>query len=238
MADFWSNLLKGLNMKKLLFRGIVLSIGLVNILHGSVVEANLPMDNLETKENQQSINSLEEALKNESSGSFTSRFKGGYYLGIGYQGAIKSKTNAPIQGLLFEGGLYTLFNPIQNYFDIELGLNGKYNMGTNSESSYDEYHAGLKEVTIYSGLVFRFNQGKQAFSLGISKSLYTKQIDTEDMKDDNIEVEDIKNGLGAYIEYQYMSKGGMIGFTKLSIEEFDILSAKEKVANIIFGMKY
>ncbi len=77
--------------------------------------------------------SIEAELKEKSAGSFLSRFRGGYFLGIGYQGSINSERDTKIQGLLLELGVYGLFNPIQNFFDIEVGLSGKYNLGENMQ---------------------------------------------------------------------------------------------------------
>lgn len=227
-------------MKKL-FLGAMLSIGLVNVLYSSAVETNVDIDIT----NNQAIDSLEEALKDESSGSFTSRFKIGYYGGIGYQASVKSEQETEISGLLLEGGVYTLFNPIKNFFDIEVGLNAKYNTGIEITSNDDEtkYYSGLQQATVYVGPVFRFDEGRKAISIGLSKALYMKAVRTDEMKEKGIKENDIENGLGVYIEYQYMDLiGKNIGFSRLEVEQFDIISDKSKteetVAGIIFGMKF
>jgi hypothetical protein len=232
-------------MKNVIF-SLGLFVGLTNISYGFMEQATIIKTPMDKKEKVLTKNdSLEEALKEASSSIFTSRFRWGYSFGIGYQGARDSEAKAPIQGILFEGGLYTLFNPIRNYFDIELGINGKYSTGL-EDRHYDreedkEYHAGLKQATIYSGIVFRYDEGRHGISFGISKSLYAKEYETDDMKENNIETKDLENGLGAYIEYQYMSKGRNIGFTRLEIEEFDIKSngvnEKEKIISFLIGMK-
>ena len=238
MADLLVKLKKGLNMKKLLL-GSILLVGMINLSYGEVIEAMTITPN-KVEESLQN-DSLEEALKETSSGAFTSRFKWGGYLGVGYQGAINSESKAPVEGLLLEIGVYSLFNPIQNFFDMEVGLNGKYTTGVESTNGEKEYKAGLLEASIYSGFVFRYNEGVDALSIGLSKILYVKEDETENMEKDNIETQDLENGLGAYLEYQYMSKGSkIIGFTRLEIEQFDIKSdsEKEKIISLIIGMKY
>jgi len=238
MADLLVKLKKGLNMKKLLL-GSILLVGMINLSYGEVIEAMTITPN-KVEESLQN-DSLEEALKETSSGAFTSRFKWGGYLGVGYQGAINSESKAPVEGLLLEIGVYSLFNPIQNFFDVEVGLNGKYTTGVESTNGEKEYKAGLLEASIYSGFVFRYNEGVDALSIGLSKILYVKEDETENMEKDNIETQDLENGLGAYLEYQYMSKGSkIIGFTRLEIEQFDIKSdsEKEKIISLIIGMKY
>jgi len=238
MADLLVKLKKGLNMKKLLL-GSILLVGMINLSYGEVIEAITITPN--KVEESLKNNSLEEALKETSSGAFTSRFKWGGYLGVGYQGAINSESKAPVEGLLLEIGVYSLFNPIQNFFDMEVGLNGKYTTGVESTNGEKEYKAGLLEASIYSGFVFRYNEGVDALSIGLSKILYVKEDETENMEKDNIETQDLENGLGAYLEYQYMSKGSkIIGFTRLEIEQFDIKSdsEKEKIISLIIGMKY
>ena len=238
MADLLVKLKKGLNMKKLLL-GSILLVGMINLSYGEVIEAMTITPN-KVEESLQN-DSLEEALKETSSGAFTSRFKWGGYLGVGYQGAINSESKAPVEGLLLEIGVYSLFNPIQNFFDVEVGLNCKYTTGVESTNGEKEYKAGLLEASIYSGFVFRYNEGVDALSIGLSKILYVKEDETENMEKDNIETQDLENGLGAYLEYQYMSKGSkIIGFTRLEIEQFDIKSdsEKEKIISLIIGMKY
>ncbi len=187
--------------------------------------------------------SLVDELKDASAGSVSTRFKGGYYMGIGYQGRVSGDGDTRIQGLLLEGGLYMLFNPVRNFFDIEVGVSGKYNTGMSSkDSSGDkEYYAGLKQGTVYAGLVFRRGDKGKGFSLGVSKAFTIDEVQTDEMKADNMKKHDIENGIGIYGEYQTDELGG-ITFTRVEIERIDIVgdnkTDEDIVASILFGIKY
>jgi len=129
-----------------------------------------------------SASSIEDEMKGASAGLVSSRFRGGYFLGAGYQGRIGGDGDTKIQGILFEGGLYGLFNPIENFFDIEVGISGKYNTGMSRESDNSgktTYYAGLKQVTIYGGTVFRFGESKNAIAIGVSKALYIDEVQSD-----------------------------------------------------------
>jgi len=52
-----------------------------------------------------SASSIEDEMKDASAGLVSSRFRGGYFLGAGYQGRIGGDGDTKIQGILFEGGL-------------------------------------------------------------------------------------------------------------------------------------
>jgi len=195
----------------------------------------------------QAESSLTDELKNASSGSISSRFRFGYYGGIGYQGRLSGDGDTRIQGLLLEGGVYALFNPVRNYFDLEIGISGKYNTGAEVSSSNNigadiKYYAGLKQVTVYSGAVFRFGESKRALSVGISKALYIDEVLSDDMKDDNIKKHDLDNGIGAYLEYQTDLFDGTISFIRLEVERVDIKNdiqdTTDTVGSILFGVKF
>jgi len=234
-------------MKKLIL-GLGLSIGIVSILSASTIEATIEKkadERILSTEN----NELDDILKDASSGSVSSRFIGGYYLAGGYNGAVHSDKDSKVkvEGFIIEGGVYSLFNPIRNFFDVEVGLNGKYTFGTEDDkqqnTSKKTYHPELLQATIYSGLVFRFSEGKSALSVGVSKALYLKEVQTDEMKKAKVEENDIENGLGAYIEYQYMGeKKGTIAFSRIEVEKFDIKSnikdESETVASLLFGLKF
>lgn len=164
---------------------------------------------------------------------------------MGYQGRIGGDGDTKIQGFLLEGGLYGLFNPVRNLFDIEVGINGKYNTGMNtssSDSGKKTYYAGLKQVTIYGGTVFRFGERGKALSLGVSKALYISEVQSDELKEDGYKKHDLENGLGAYIEYQTDETSGGIFFVRAEVEKMDIVSEietqEETIGSILFGMKF
>jgi len=186
--------------------------------------------------------SLEDELKSASSGTISSRFRVGYSLGGGYQGRIGGDGDTKIQGFLLEGGIYTLFNPIRNFLDMEIGLSGKYNTGmsTSNDSGGETYYAGLAQVTLYGGTIFRFGETKKALAVGVSKALYIDEVQTDDLKDAGIEKHDLENGIGAYMEYQSGDKE--IFFARVEIEKIDVVSetetSKDTIGSILFGMKF
>lgn len=186
--------------------------------------------------------SMEDELKDASAGNVESRFRGGYFIGGGYQGRIGGDGDTKIQGLLIEGGVYTLFNPIKNFLDLEVGLSGKYNTGmsTSSNDSATTYYAGLKQVTVYGGTVFRFGETEKAIAVGVSKALYIDEVQTDELKAAGIKKHDFENGLGVYLEYQ--SGNSDIFFTRLEVEQIDVVSetetSTETIGSILFGMKF
>jgi len=186
--------------------------------------------------------SMADELKGASAGTAKTRFRGGYSFGIGYQGRIGGEGDTKIQGLLIEGGVYGLFNPIQNFLDIEVGLSGKYNTGmsTSSNNSKTKYYAGLKQVTIYSGTVFRFGKTKKAIAVGVSKALYIDEVQSDELKASGMKKHDLENGIGAYIEYQ--SGNSDIFFARVEVEQIDVVSttetSKDTIGSILFGMKF
>ena len=189
--------------------------------------------------------SMADELKGAAAGSVSSRFKVGYSAGIGYQGRIGGDGDTKIQGLLLEGGLYGLFNPIRNFFDIEVGINGKYNTGMSSSSSNSgktTYYAGLKQVTMYGGTVFRFGEKGKALSVGVSKALYIDEVQSDELKADGYKKHNLENGVGAYIEYQTDETTGGIFFARVEVERIDIVGETETnedtVGSILFGMKF
>jgi len=187
--------------------------------------------------------SMDEMLKKASTGSAKMRFRGGYSVGIGYQGRIGGDGDTKIQGLMLEGGVYGLFNPIQNFLDIEVGLSGKYNPGmstSSSDSGKETYYAGLQQITIYGGTVFRFGNQKKALAIGVSKALYIDEVQTDDLKNAGIPKHDLENGVGAYIEYQ--SGDSQIFFSRIEIEQIDVVSefetSEDTIGTILVGMKF
>ena len=183
--------------------------------------------------------SITDELKKASTGLMSSRFRAGYFGGIGYQGRISGDGDARISGLLLEVGIYTLFNPIRNFLDFEVGLSGKYNTGMSSSSS-NKYYAGLKQITVYGGTIFCFSEAKKAISIGLSKALYIDEVQSDDLKADGYKKHDLENGIGIYIEYQSDDKN--IFFARLEIERIDIVgeieTSKDTVGSILFGLKF
>ena len=196
----------------------------------------------------QSLNaqsSIEDELKSSSTGSVSSRFRVGYSIGVGYQGRLSGDGDTKIQGLLLESGVYALFNPVRNFFDIEIGISGKYNTGMSSSSSDSgevSYYSGLKQVTLYGGTVFRFGEEGKALSVGISKALYIDEVQSDELKAQGYEKHDLENGIGAYLEYQTDEIGGNIFFIRAELEKIDIVSqmqtSNDIVGTILCGMKY
>ena len=125
---------------------------------------------------------------------------------------------------------------------MEVGLSGKYNTGmsTSSDSGNETYYAGLQQVTIYGGTVFRFGDTKKALAVGVSKALYIDEVQTDDLKDAGIEKHDLENGIGAYIEYQ--SGDTNIFFARIEVERIDVISdietSEDTIGSILFGMKF
>jgi hypothetical protein len=193
-----------------------------------------------------SADTLTDELKETSSGSVSNRFRGGFFVGGGYQGRIGGDGDTAIQGLTGEAGLYGLFNPIQNFVDIEVGVSGKYNIGfedTKEDKTVRKYYSGLKQVTLYGGPVFRFGETKKAVALGLSKALYIDEVLSDKQKEDGVKKHDFQNGLGAYIEYQsdFLDTNNIF-FARAEVEQIDIVSAtktdKDTFGSIIFGVKY
>lgn len=192
--------------------------------------------------------SMEDALKDTSAGSFTSRFRGGYLAGVGFQSSAGGDGVTNIGGFLVELGVYGLFNPIKNFVDIEIGLTGKLNTGMSSTSrgttgaTEKTYYSGLTQVTIYGGPVFRFDDGKKGIGIGISKALHIEERQSNDMEKANIQKNNLENGLGVYIEYQTNELLGNITFIKLTAETVDIVNNANKnqdvLAGILIGLKF
>jgi len=187
--------------------------------------------------------SITNELKDAAAGNVASKFRVGYYLGVGYQGRIGGDGDTKIQGFLLEGGVYGLFNPIKNFLDMEVGISGKYNPGmstSSSNSNQTTYYAGLSQVTVYGGTVFRFGETKKAIAVGLSKALYIDEVQTDELKQAGIKKHEFDNGIGAYIEYQ--SGNTSIFFTRVEIEKIDVVGEvetnEETVGSLLFGMKF
>ena len=189
--------------------------------------------------------SMADELKEASTNSLSSRFRVGYFGGLGYQGRIGGNGDTRISGLLIEGGVYGLFNPIQNFLDFEVGLSGKYNTGMSSSSNDSDtdktkYYAGLKQVTLYGGTVFRFGDTKKAIAFGLSKALYISEVQSDELKADGYKKHNLENAIGAYVEYQ--NGNSKIFFTRIEIEKIDIVGEtetnKDTVGSILFGIKF
>ncbi len=188
-------------------------------------------------------------LKSESKG--VNRFRYGFYGAIGGQRANNSDVSPRISGLVLEGGVYTLMNPIKNFADIEVGASFKYNGGakmTNENSRQPKYYNGLKQISAYAGPVFQFGGGKHAVGFGVSKAFYLGEVKGDD--NDKTPKNDLSNGLGAYAEYQWMgqkstnSSRHLIPFARLTIEKFDMEIANsnktsdQTVVGLAVGTKY
>ncbi len=187
--------------------------------------------------------SMEAEFKDSATGNVSSRFRWGSFVGIGYQGRTGGDGDTKIQGLLVEAGVYGLFNPIQHFLDFEVGLSGKYNTGMSSssnDSGKKTYYAGLKQITVYGGPVFRFGESQKAIAVGVSKALYIDEVQTSDLKDSGAKKHDLENGMGVYIEYQ--SGDNDIFFARIEVEKIDVVSEtktnKDTVASILFGTKF
>jgi hypothetical protein len=217
-------------MKKILLSATLIFIGVLLSIQ------SLSADTLDIKNE----------LKETASGSVSNRFRGGFFVGAGYGGRIGGDGYTAIQGITGEAGLYGLFNPIQNFVDIEVGVSGKYNFGTEDkkdDGSIRKYYSGLKQVTVYGGPVFRFAETKKAVGIGLSKALYMDEVLSDEQKKDGVKKHDLENGIGAYIEYQAdILKNNNIFFARAEVEQIDIVSAtktdKDTVGSIIIGYKY
>ena len=186
---------------------------------------------------------MADELKGASKESVSSRFRVGYFGGLGYQARIGGEGDTRISGLLLEGGLYGLFNPIQNFLDFEVGLSGKYNTGvgiSSNDTDKTRYYAGLKQITLYGGTVFRFGATQKAIAVGLSKALYIDEVQSDELKADGYKKHNLENGIGAYVEYQ--NGNSRISFTRIEIERIDIVGeterSKDTVGSILFGIKY
>ena len=177
------------------------------------------------------------------------RFRTGLYISAGYQGATNSGVSPKIQGFLIDAGGYVLVNPIKKFADIEIGVSGKYNTGmsTTSKNNVSKYYNGFSQVSAYAGPVFQIGGGKHAIGIGLSKAFVLNEVkgDSKDKSPKN----KLSNGLGAYIEYQWVGEKGKdnrhtIPFARFSVEQFDLKSAmtnktsKQTVFGLVGGVKY
>lgn len=199
-----------------------------------------------TNKQESSANDIIGQLKTESKGLGRTRF--GMYGAVGYQGAINSDVSPSINGLVFDGGVYVLVNPIKQLVDVEVGTNIKYNPGleiNNKDTGSVKYQNGLSQATVYAGPVFQV--GKSAIGVGASKALYLRE--EKGNKDDKTPRNELSNGLGVYAEYQWDGKRQegsryTIPFARLTVERFDLTNATTKntseqtVVGVVFGAKY
>jgi len=184
---------------------------------------------------------LEQTLRENANGEISSRFRIGTSIGFGYQGNIDNNDgNMKINGSSIELGLYGLFNPIRNLFDIEIGINGKYNIGKAPKTNNlgeTTYYSRFGQIMTYGGIIFRLGEKKSnALSIGILKSLYMEEFQKDKEKDNGVEKHDLEDTIGAYIEYQVANNKKLfkeIVFIRMEIEKIDISSNNETNENIV-----
>ncbi|MDO9666187.1 hypothetical protein [Glaesserella parasuis] len=91
------------------------------------------------------------------------RFRFGFSAGGGYYKSVSVDNYPNMGGFSGELGVYTLFNPIRDWADVELGVRTLYVFPHDSKSKNSETgtvkqksYSGLNSGSIYDGLVFRF----------------------------------------------------------------------------------
>ncbi|MDO4709182.1 MAG: hypothetical protein Q4B94_05075 [Pseudomonadota bacterium] len=234
-------------MKKSLRHPAIIAAAILSLISSQV----LANSNQAAAHNEKN-GSIEDQIKSESKGASRARF--GIYGSAGYQGSSGSSFGAPrINGFLLDGGAYMMVNPIRNFADIEIGISGKYNTGSEiKDRNYrnPRHYNGLAQASIYAGPVFQISGGKHAIGFGLSKALSISEVKGDNR--DKTPKNKLSNGLGAYLEYQWQglkSKSGdssrhLIPFTRLSVERFELThaiskkSSEQTVIGLVVGTKY
>lgn len=169
---------------------------------------------------------IEDQLKAESKG--VGRFRGGYYGGIGMARGNEKITYAntggtKLSGIVFEGGVYGLFNPIRDWVDVEAGIGLKMALPgkTSSSTGSDKYSHGYNAASVYAGPVFRSSNS----AVGMGVFLNTDSTVTTDSNDafSNKYKSKMINSPGYYLEYQYGKPGSKaIYFFRLNYNKYDL----------------
>lgn len=176
---------------------------------------------------QSTTPSIEDKIQQSSSG--VGRFRGGFYGSVGW--GFGSRIDIPggggtrPSGLHLEGGVYGLFNPIRDFFDIEagLGLSGMTPSSSESNGGGTSYKTGYVAGLIYAGPVFRLGQSGSALSLGVQALLGNKVL--KDSNDAFVRQypATMKSKPGFFAEYQYQGgKDKAIYFSRLTGSKYDV----------------
>ncbi|MGX2975311.1 hypothetical protein ACWIUH_09795 [Ursidibacter arcticus] len=160
---------------------------------------------------------LNKDLKKATSG--FGRFRFGVSAGAGYYKSASVKNYPNVSSFAGELGLYTLFNPIRDWADVELGVRGLYAFAHDKKSNNsktgkteEKSYSGLSSGSIYAGVVFRFPNSSSAFATGVYQDFFAKSTFSDKQKLDTEFTKSLKYkpGQGVYAEYQW------IGFSKNS----------------------
>ncbi|WP_426876208.1 hypothetical protein [Glaesserella parasuis] len=95
------------------------------------------------------------------------RFRFGFSAGGGYYKSVSVDNYPNMGGFSGELGVYTLFNPIRDWADVELGVRTLYVFPHDSKSK--------NSGSIYDGLVFRFPGASSAIAAGVYQDFVAKQ---------------------------------------------------------------
>lgn len=188
------------------------------------------------------------------------RFRFGFSLGGGYYKSVSVENYPNISSFAGELGAYTLFNPIRDWADMEVGIRGLYVFPNDSESKdsktgkvKQKFYSGLSSGSIYAGLVFRFPDASSAIAAGVYQDFAAKaQFSEKHQAGTNLKNElKYKPGQGIYAEYQWIgAQNGnslpVIPFARFTYgtykseykTETKNQTNREKLFGLVFGVKY
>ncbi|EQA09888.1 hypothetical protein Q7370_10680 [Glaesserella parasuis] len=202
---------------------------------------------------------LNEDLDQATSG--LGHFRFGFSAGGGYYKSVSVDNYPNMSGFSGELGVYTLFNPIRDWADVELGVRTLYVFPHDSKSKNSETgtvkqksYSGLNSGSIYDGLVFRFLGASSAIAAGVYQDFVAKSQFSEKHKQGT----DFKNklkykpGQGVYAEYQWIgSQNGdnlpLIPFARFTYGTFkseyqqsatEVQTNREKLFGLALGVKF
>lgn len=187
------------------------------------------------------------------------RFRFGGAFGLGYYSSSANKGTPRLSGFAGEFSMSTMFNPIRDWADVELGVRALYVHPSDSKSKDKETnreiersYSGLISGGVYAGMVFRYPEASSAIAMGVYKDLATKSRFSSKQRSETDFKENLKYkpGQGVYLEYQYIKKDSLgnvimpfarINYGTLKSEyrtETGTQANNEKLFGIVFGIRY
>ena len=242
-------------MKKctLLSLGLFLTIPVISFANQNS-DSTLEQDILSGKStNTQASVDLNKDLNNATSG--LGRFRFGVSLVGGYYKSNSVNNYPNMSGLGGELGLYTLFNPIRDWVDVELGVRGLYVFphdktsedSKNGETRQKSY-SGLASGGAYAGVVFRFPSASSAIATGVYQDFVAKSQFSQKQKEGTNFKNKLKYkpGQGVYVEYQWTGKEKVIPFARVTYGTYkseyqtatQTKTNREKFYGLVIGAKF